>query len=165
MKKYAMIVLLVGTMLVGCRTKPTGEMVGSENPYGGSFIEGSAAVDDNANFPQDGDRSVFEPVYFDFDSSQVKPSESGKVEVVAMALKKGEYGGVIVEGHADERGSREYNLALSETRSLAVRDYLINLGVDKASIQTRSYGEEQPDNAGHDETAWNKNRRVVFAVY
>ena len=120
---------------------------------------------DNNSYPQEGDRSIFEPVYFDFDSSQVKPSESGKVEVVAKSLKRSEYSGVIVEGHADERGSREYNLALGETRALGVRDYLISLGVDATMIQTKSYGEEMPEDMGHDEGAMNQNRRVVFAVY
>jgi len=72
---------------------------------------------------------------------------------------------VIVEGHADERGSREYNLALGERRALAVRDYLISLGVNSAAIQTKSYGEEMPENMGHDETAWRANRRAVFAIY
>ena len=72
---------------------------------------------------------------------------------------------MIVEGHGDERGSREYNLALGERRSLAVRDYLISLGVDPSVIQTKSFGEEMPGNMGHDEGAWRKNRRVEFAMY
>ena len=120
---------------------------------------------DNLDMPMDGDRSLFPPVFFAYDSSQVNPEEAGKCEQVASYLKKGKGQGVIVEGHADERGSREYNLALGERRALAVRDYQISLGVDSSAIQTKSYGEEMPDNMGHDENAWRMNRRVVFAIY
>jgi peptidoglycan-associated lipoprotein len=108
---------------------------------------------------------VVDPVFFAYDSSQVNPEEAGKVEEVANLLNKSKWQGVIVEGHTDERGSREYNLALGERRALAVRDYLISLGVDPSKIQTKSYGEEMPDNMGHDEGAWRKNRRAVFAMY
>jgi peptidoglycan-associated lipoprotein len=72
---------------------------------------------------------------------------------------------LIAEGHCDERGSREYNLSLGEHRALAVRAYLVGLGVDGARIQTRSYGEEQPLDPGHDESAWRLNRRVEFALF
>jgi peptidoglycan-associated lipoprotein len=72
---------------------------------------------------------------------------------------------VIIEGHGDERGSREYNLALGERRALAIRDYLISLGVDPSIIQTKSLGEEMPAATGHDESAWRMNRRGVFAIY
>jgi peptidoglycan-associated lipoprotein len=95
----------------------------------------------------------------------VNPEEAGKCEEVAKLLKKGKYAGVICEGNGDERGSREYNLALGERRALAVRDYLISLGVDPTVIQTKSYGEEMPADMGHDEAAWRKNRRVEFAMY
>ena len=166
--KMLAVTAMVGSMVFigGCRTKPkatgwddmgvaVGDPLGMDNPLGGS----------NLGMPADGDRSLFPPVYFAYDSSQVNPEEAGKCEQVATYLKKGKGAGVIVEGHADERGSREYNLALGERRSLAVRDYLISLGVDPAVIQTKSYGEEMPDDMGHDEAAWRKNRRVVFAIY
>ncbi|QBG49338.1 peptidoglycan-associated lipoprotein Pal [Verrucomicrobia bacterium S94] len=126
---------------------------------------GEYALSDVDGLPADGDRSVVDPVYFAYDSSQVNPEEAGKVEKVAELLNKNKWQGVIVEGHTDERGSREYNLALGERRALAVRDYLISLGVDPSKIQTKSYGEEMPDNMGHDESAWRANRRAVFAMY
>ena len=103
--------------------------------------------------------------FFDYDSTQIRPEEIGKIEAVAKHLNHNKASGVILEGHADERGSREYNLALGEVRSLAVRDYLVSLGVDAAVIHTRSYGEEVPADEGHDESAWTQNRRVVFAIY
>ena len=86
-------------------------------------------------------------------------------EAVHQALRSNAQAGVIVEGHCDERGSREYNLALGERRALAVRAYLIGLGLDPARVQTKSMGEEQPAVFGHDESAWSKNRRVEFILF
>ncbi|MEA2068909.1 MAG: OmpA family protein [Verrucomicrobiota bacterium] len=150
----------------GCRkAKPGADLYGSgDNLYGDPLI-GDTPLIDTDGLPADGNRDLFPPVFFAYDSSQVNPEESGKCEDVAQYLKKGKGQGVIVEGHGDERGSREYNLALGERRALAVRDYLISLGVDPATIQTKSLGEEMPDDMGHDEGAWRKNRRAIFAIY
>ena len=107
---------------------------------------------------------AFEPVYFGFDASNLQQSEMAKIEAVAAHLKKtGRV--VIVEGNCDERGSNEYNLSLGESRAIAIRDYLVTLGVDPARIQTKSYGEEKPAVVGHEEGAWSKNRRGEFAVF
>lgn len=150
----------------GCRSKNANDadMYGSDNLYGDPLM-GDMPLNDIDGLPTVGDRSVVDPVFFAYDSSQVNPEEAAKCEEVASLLKKGKYAGVIAEGHGDERGSREYNLALGERRSLAVRDYLISLGVDPSVIQTKSFGEEMPGDMGHDEGAWRKNRRVEFAMY
>ena len=106
----------------------------------------------------------FAPVYFGFDASNLQQSEMAKIEAVAAHLKKtGRV--VIVEGNCDERGSNEYNLSLGEIRAIAIRDYLVTLGVDPTKIQTKSYGEEKPAVVGHEEGAWGKNRRGEFAVF
>lgn len=161
--------VLAGSVVLtsGCRSKPKADLYGSSgNMMGGSIIDGDIPLNaDNMGLPMDGDRSMFEPVLFAYDSSQVSPEEAGKVEAVAKYLNKNKSGGVIVEGHCDERGSNEYNMSLGERRSLAIRDYLINLGVNAASIQTKSCGEEMPAAMGHDEAAWRQNRRGVFAIY
>ncbi len=152
--------------LSGCKSrKPSADMYGSDNMYGDPLLGDVPLNADNMGLPMDGDRSMFEPVMFPYDSSQVNPEEAGKVEAVAKYLNKGKGQGVIVEGHGDERGSREYNLALGERRALAIRDYLISLGVDASVIQTKSLGEELPASTGHDEGAWRQNRRGVFAIY
>lgn len=107
----------------------------------------------------------FDPVGFRYDSYQIDGAEVGKLNRVADYLR-GEGGvNLVVEGHCDERGSREYNMSLGEHRALAVRAYLIGLGVDSARIQTRSYGEEKPIDMGHNDAAWTRNRRGEFALY
>ena len=104
----------------------------------------------------------FEAVYFDYDSPQLNPSEQGKIDAVVAYLQANPTQGVVVEGHCDERGSNEYNLALGERRSLAVRAAMISAGIDGARVQTRSYGEERAVAFGHDESAWSLNRRAEF---
>lgn len=153
-------------MVGGCKSKNanSADLYGSDNLMGDPLL-GDVPLADTYGLPADGDRSLFSPVFFAYDSSQVNPEEAGKCEAVAKHLKKGKGNGVIVEGHGDERGSREYNLALGERRALAVRDYLISLGVNSSVIQTKSYGEEMPDDMGHNDGAWRKNRRSVFAIY
>ena len=110
-------------------------------------------------------QSQFEPLYFDYDSSQVGPSETYKVEMVGDYLMQNPNVGIIIEGHCDERGSREYNLALAERRALAVRAYLLALGIDGSRIQTKSYGEENPVAFGHDAESWSLNRRGEFVLF
>jgi len=110
------------------------------------------------------DSSAYAPVYFAFDSYTLAPSEMSKVREMADHLNSQTGHAVILEGHTDERGSREYNLALGERRALAVRESLITLGVEPDRIQTLSYGEEQPAVEGFDESAWSLNRRVEFQL-
>lgn len=107
----------------------------------------------------------FVPVYFGFDASQLAPSELAKIEAVAQHLQAKPNRVVIVEGNCDERGSNEYNLSLGDLRAISIRDYLVSLGIDAQRIQAKSYGEEKPAVAGHDEGAWSKNRRGEFAVF
>jgi len=109
--------------------------------------------------------SQFQAIYFGYDSNQVGASERNKAEEIANFLNTNPETGVIIEGHCDERGSREYNVALGERRALSVRNYLIGLGVDPGRIQTNSYGEEKPAAMGHDEGSWQANRRVEFVLF
>jgi peptidoglycan-associated lipoprotein len=160
--KYTMVALMLGVMVTGCTSMKTQSNGSSQS----SNTDGTGVSSgEMGTLPTDGRRDLFPPVFFAYDSAQVNPNESGKIEAVADYLNKGKGKGVIVEGHADERGSREYNLALGEVRSIGVRDYLVTLGVDTTMIHTKSYGEEQPAEDGHDEKALNQNRRVVFAIY
>lgn len=97
--------------------------------------------------------------YFDFDQSTIKQEARAALEAHAAYLVQSG-NNVILEGHADERGTREYNLALGERRAQAVASYLAALGVSSQQIETVSYGEERAASLGHDETSWSLNRRV-----
>ena len=103
-------------------------------------------------------------VYFDYDKSTVRSSEHSKVESVAAFLKNEPKAILRIEGNCDERGTEEYNRALGERRALAVREYLLTLGVTADRVTTLSYGEDKPANPGHDESAWSQNRRGEFVV-
>jgi peptidoglycan-associated lipoprotein len=98
--------------------------------------------------------------YFDFDQAIVKRTGHGELDKHAKVLMSDSYLRVRVEGHADERGTREYNLALGERRANAVRAYLVAQGASRSQIEVISYGEEKPANSGHSESAWGQNRRV-----
>ena len=102
------------------------------------------------------------PIYFDFDRYNLRPDQAGKLLHNDTALKAG-YAGVILEGHCDERGTIEYNLALGQRRADAVRAALVRAGIPDGFIQTVSYGKERPVAPAHNETAWAANRRVEFA--
>jgi len=99
-------------------------------------------------------------VYFDFDSSEIKGEGTDIVAAHAKYLAAHPMARVRLEGNTDERGSREYNIGLGERRSQSVRRALLLQGAGDAQLSTVSYGEERPAAAGHDETAWAKNRRV-----
>jgi peptidoglycan-associated lipoprotein len=101
-------------------------------------------------------------VYFDLDRSDVRPEDRPVVEAHAGYLAASPSTSVILEGHADERGSREYNLALGERRAISVRQLMTVLGVSNDQIQVVSFGEEKPAVEGYDESAWALNRRVEF---
>jgi peptidoglycan-associated lipoprotein len=104
-------------------------------------------------------------VYFEFDRSAVRQSEQPKVQAVANVLKNQPDTKLQIEGHCDERGTEEYNRSLGERRALALREFLINLGIDGNRIYTVSFGEDKPAVQGHNEEAWAKNRRGEFILY
>ncbi len=98
--------------------------------------------------------------YFDYDQAIVKRGGHEELNKHARVLSGDRYLRVRLEGHADERGTREYNLALGERRANAIRAYLVAQGASRSQIEVISYGEEKPMNAGHSESAWAQNRRV-----
>lgn len=104
------------------------------------------------------------PVYYDFDSSDIKKDQVARVELNADFIKKQNDYDVKIEGNCDPRGTNEYNMALGERRALSAKKYLVNLGVDEAKLSTVSYGEERMLLHGHDELSWAQNRRADFVV-
>ncbi len=113
---------------------------------------------------EDLEYSVGDTVLFGFDSAVVNSAGETTLQGQAAWLDQYPQVGVTIEGHADERGTREYNLALGERRATAVKNYLAALGVDPNRLMTVSYGEERPADPGKDEAAYAKNRRAKTAV-
>jgi peptidoglycan-associated lipoprotein len=118
----------------------------------------SASLDDlNRNSP-------LKPVFFDLDSSELNSANQRALDEDAALLKRYPSWTVTIEGHCDERGTAEYNLALGERRAVTARAYLVSLGIPADRLRTVSYGKEFPFDPGHDEAAWTKNRRAHFVV-
>ena len=144
----------------GAATSGAGEdPVSGTDPAGASGTGGAGGfqghpLDDPAG------SLVNRTIYFEFDSSEVPDSERGAIEAHARYLSERTGASITLEGHADERGSREYNVALGERRAAAVRQLMTLLGANASQILTVSYGEERPAAVGHDESAWGLNRRV-----
>jgi len=115
---------------------------------------------------EDANKKVFltELVLFDFDSSVLTPTAQDRLKRKAEWLTENKKASVIIEGHCDERGSNEYNLALGWRRAEAAKAFIVDLGVSAARISTISYGEERPFAQGHYEGAWSQNRRAHFVL-
>jgi peptidoglycan-associated lipoprotein len=109
-------------------------------------------------------KMVFRDVHFAYDSAAILPNEAGILQQIAAFLKRYPQVIIEIEGHCDERGTEEYNMALGSRRANAVRQFLADLGVDPNRLFTISYGEMRPLNPGHDENAWAQNRRGHFLV-
>jgi peptidoglycan-associated lipoprotein len=108
--------------------------------------------------------SPLRPVFFPFDSADFGQDGQTVLNANAELLKRFGTWVVTIEGHCDERGTAEYNLALGERRALAARDYLVSLGIPASRLRTVSYGKEFPFDPGHTEDAWGRNRRAHFVI-
>jgi peptidoglycan-associated lipoprotein len=108
--------------------------------------------------------SYLKPAFFDYDKADVRSDARDVLAANAAWLKKYLSVRFTIEGHTDERGTAQYNLALGDRRANAAKDYLVSLGVDASRIKTVSYGKERPFATGHDEDSWQKNRRAHFVV-
>ena len=106
--------------------------------------------------------SQFSDIHFDFDKSFIREDAKPTLQQVADYLKNNPGASVLIEGHCDERGTAEYNIALGERRAESTKSYLVSLGVRAAALTTVSFGEEKPLDSGHTEEAWAKNRRAHF---
>ena len=142
----------------GCASKKGSASTGSEgNVTYGSSSDGSS---DKGGIGL----GTLARVHFEFDSSSLSEDARNTLEANAKTIKGGKKMRVLVEGHCDERGSNEYNIALGERRSRAVIDYLVNLGVQRSRLEMKSWGEERPLVKGQDESAYGENRRAEFVV-
>lgn len=165
--KMAAILLASTALIAGCGKKKVEELPpaaegtdygqGQTDPNAGAgqIVPGSQE-DFLANVGQYGDR-----IFFDTDRFNVDTEDQATLQRQAQWLARYPNTRIIVEGHADERGTRDYNLALGERRANSAKNYLISVGVDASRIQTVSYGKERPQAIGSDEQSWAQNRRAV----
>lgn len=109
-------------------------------------------------------KNVGDRVFFDFDKYSLKPEARDQLGKWVAFLKKYPNDQIVVEGHADERGTREYNLALGERRANSVKDFLVAQGIQASRLKTISYGKERPAVLGSNEAAWAQNRRAVGVI-
>ena len=108
-------------------------------------------------------RTALQDAFFDFDDASLRDDAKNALENNSKYLEK-KTGSVVIEGHCDERGSVEYNIALGEKRARAAKDFMVSYGVSASRITTISYGKERPFDQGHSEDAWAKNRRAHFVA-
>ncbi|MDH3238308.1 MAG: peptidoglycan-associated lipoprotein Pal [Deltaproteobacteria bacterium] len=130
----------------------------------GAGAGGTATSSATVNVTQVVAAPMMENIHFDFDQSFIRGDAKPILGNVAAYMKKNPGANLQIEGHCDERGTSEYNIALGQRRADSTRKYLSNLGIDGKRISTISYGEEKPADPGHNEAAWAKNRRAVFVI-
>jgi peptidoglycan-associated lipoprotein len=169
MKLFVLGLVIIAVAVGGCGRKKPAPINTSLTPDDSSSQtgrmeettgEGLPNVDiENRVFTQLGEAGT---VYFAFDSAELDPTALATLKQNAELIKKIPNALIQIEGHCDERGTQEYNLALGERRALAVRDYLMRLGISGDRMVTITYGEENPADPGHNEAAWAKNRRAEF---
>jgi peptidoglycan-associated lipoprotein len=155
--------VLMSLAAAGCRSTGSEAGPGDGGVTGSEFDDGGMSGSDQAG--QRGRAIGLETVYFDYDSFQIRddarPLLKGNAQTI---MSKTQWPTVVVEGHCDERGSDEYNLALGERRAEQVKRYLVDLGVPASKLETVSFGEANAAVQGHDESAWRYNRRSEFAL-
>jgi peptidoglycan-associated lipoprotein len=179
--KWAVLALSVAALVaVGCAKKQTVKSEGAPGAAPAPAAVGEAPMKEMPPAPPPSDQlasaaqagvavteeklSQFDDVRFDFDKSELTEDGRRTSQAVADYLKKHPTAKMQIEGHCDERGTAEYNLALGERRATTVMTYLVSLGVPKAALSTVSFGKEKPLDPGHNEGAWAKNRRAHFVL-
>lgn len=154
------LVIFILSMAIGCASKKTKE---------GDLSTISDFTDSDFNLEIDSDSDSdntgpIQTVYFSFNSSSLSDPSRRKLEQTAAFLKSNETVRIQIEGHCDERGGVQYNLALGERRAKSIRQYLVSLGVNFDQLDVISRGKESPVASGNDEDSWSKNRRGNFVV-
>lgn len=171
-RKALLAVLALTTVAGGCRRQPPAEVVTpSSNPPASAPAQATTPTapprDDDAAMRAEEARvrGILEQmVFFDYDQSSIREDSRRTLDEKIPLLRQHPGVALLIEGHADDRGSTEYNLALGARRAQAVMDYLIGFGLGGQRFRTMSYGEERPLAPGQDESAWSRNRRGEFRV-
>ena len=163
------LAMIIALTLTACKTTPEAVPEPTPEPEPTTDVDTKAAPDphdftDSRNFDNPESLLSKRVIYFDFDKSTVRPEYRGIVSAHAAYTAAHSSARVTLEGHADERGTREYNLALGERRANAAKDFLVALGISPGRIRVISFGKERPVALGHDEPSWRQNRRAVTLV-
>lgn len=156
-------VALLSIVLSACAGQTVPDPEPTDTTYGNDGADTSGTGTDGFGSGEDvpwGDEELGTVIYFDFNSSDVRAQDQDLVAAHAVKLGDNSFASVRLEGHADERGSREYNIGLGERRAQAVRSVLMIQGVSASQIQTVSFGEERPVATGSSESDYSQNRRV-----
>ncbi len=169
-RTFASVTILAGALaLSACKTTAPDDLPpdpipdnGGGNNDGGTVVDQGPAIGSQAHFEQtvNGQNVIL----FDTDRFNIDSSDAAALQSQAQYLAAYPALSITIEGHADERGTREYNLALGERRANSAKNYLVSLGVAVTRIQTVSYGKERPSALGSDEASWARNRRAVSVV-
>lgn len=166
LKVVSTAAMMATIALTGCSAKRTGtsEVVVAPMgvPGGVGYYNGGAVVTNSTSVVTAAGANP-NAVYFGFDSSEIDGQGQAVLNQQAQFLQANPSARVAIAGHTDERGSREYNLALGERRAQAAQAYLATSGVSASRMEAISYGEDQPADPGHDEAAWAKNRRAEIS--
>ena len=150
--------LAVAVALGACSRDQSAVALGADGPGGRGVAAGAPGS------PQDFVASVGDRVFFESDSSDLTPTSITTLDRQAQWLQRYPRNAVLVEGHADERGTREYNFSLGARRAQAVRDYLATRGIAGGRVRTVSYGKERPVAVCNDISCWSQNRRAVTVI-
>lgn len=179
MKRFWVLCALVAFISFGCQkaaVKPEAEQPAKQQKEGEQktpekvteqkIASGKESVESEGKGigAEEGKEGMFKDLQFDFDKYDIKDEYKSELKSIAAWMTKNSGAKLSVEGHCDERGTNEYNLALGDRRAKAVKDHLVSLGVPSSKIETISYGEEKPLCTEHTEECWAKNRRAHFVV-
>lgn len=167
MRKSWLVLLAAVFLVTACESTPDSAADASSSAGGGATTTTpNFSFDPNAQGAGNGQlaQDVADRVFFALDSSEITAEGRATLEKQAAWLKTRANLRATIEGHCDERGTREYNLALGERRAAAAKNYLVSLGVPESQLSTISYGKERPAVEGSDEAAWAQNRRAVTVV-
>src|SRR5512138_2079610 len=162
--RLKMISAMAAALLLAACASDEAATTGNANAGGGTTDTGVTQGAVTPGSAEDFQQNVGDRVFFETDRYDLSAEAQSQLQKQAAWLAQYPSVTVTVEGHADERGTREYNLALGERRANAVKAYLVSLGVDGARLTTISYGKERPVALGSDEAAWAQNRRGVSVV-
>lgn len=160
---FMLMIVAVAFLAVGCSgTKKSGDLSQTQRGGSGTGTDMSGQTDSGDRGIVDRDATGLRVINFDFDKATLREDARRALDYNAEILRANPGWRIQIEGHCDERGTNEYNLALGERRAKAAKDYLVRLGIDAARISMISYGEERPVALGHDEESWARNRRAEF---